>query len=82
MTYKNESHALNKEVKRVVLARIDAQFPSNYRLAIGSFGTFSKQEIMEHINKEDEVGKQIVASHLLFLKALINGQFTKAIASV
>ena len=35
----------------------------------------------EHVKKDDETGKQIINSHLRFIKALANGEFVKAISS-
>ncbi|MBU4116376.1 MAG: hypothetical protein KKG94_01380 [Nanoarchaeota archaeon] len=73
---------INEEMKGVVMARIDAQVPSNLKLAIGGYGVMNKEEMIEHIKKGDEVGNQIVKRHILFLKSLASGEFTRAIASV
>jgi len=71
-----------KQIKETVIAKIDAQMPSHLKLSIGSYGTMSKEEMIDHVNKEDLVGKQIVRAHMSFLKALFSGEFTKAIVSV
>lgn len=73
---------INEEVKKTVIARIEAQTPSNLRLFVGSSGGMNKEEIIEHIRIEDEIGKSIIKSHLLFMKALMNGEFIKTINSV
>lgn len=73
---------INEEMKGVVMARIDAQVPSNLKLAIGGYWVMNKEEMIEHIKKGDEVGNQIVKRHILFLKSLASGEFTRAIASV
>ena len=73
---------INEKMKEVVITRIDAQVPSNLKLAMGQYGTMSKEEMIEHVKKGDEIGKQIVRRHILFLRSLASGEFTKAIASI
>lgn len=71
-----------EKLKEVVIARIEAQVPSNYKLYIGSYGGLSKEELIEHIKKGDKIGRFIVKAHLSFMKALASGEFIKAINSV
>ena len=73
---------VNERMKEIVVARIDAQVPSNLKLAMGGYGSMNKEEMIEHVQKGDEIGKQIVKRHLLFLKSLASGEFTKALASI
>lgn len=74
--------SLSEAVKELVITRIEAQMPAHLRLSIGSYGTMSKEELIEHVKKEDSIGRQIVKTHLSFLKALANGEFIKALVSV
>lgn len=78
----NKEKSIPEAIKELVITRIDAQMPQHLKLSIGSYGAMSKEEMIEHVNKEDSIGKQIVQSHMSFLKALVSGEFTKAIASV
>ncbi|MBS3089142.1 hypothetical protein J4402_05230 [Candidatus Pacearchaeota archaeon] len=71
----------SEEAKKLVIARIDAQVPSNLRLSIGSFGGMSKEEMIEHVEKGDEMGRQIIKSHLRFLHAQSTGKITRALIS-
>jgi len=73
---------VNEEMKELVIARINAQVPSNLKLAVGGYGTMNKEEMVKHVGKGDEIGKQIVKKHILFLRSLASGEFTRAIASV
>ena len=73
---------ITEKMKEIVIARIDAQLPSDLKLAIGNYGIINKEEMMEHVKKGDEIGKQIVKKHILFLRALASGEFTEAMASV
>ena len=78
----SKEKGIPESIKELVITKIEAQMPSHLKLSIGSYGTLSKEEMIEHVKKEDAIGKQIVEVHLSFLKALANGEFTKAIASV
>ena len=73
---------ISETIKELVITRIEAQMPSHLKLSIGSYGTMSKKEMIRHVKEEDVVGKQIVNTHMSFLKALARGEFSKAIASV
>ena len=42
--------------------------PSNLKMHIGSFGTLSKEEIIEHLEKRDETGRRIVEMQLKYLR--------------
>lgn len=73
---------ITEQMKEVVLAKIDAQVPANLRLFVGSTGGMNKEQIMDHVRRGDEIGKEIVLAHIRFLRAVANGEVTKAIASI
>ena len=77
----NVDNEVSEEEKTLVIARIDAQVPSNLRLSIGSFGGMTKEQMIEHVKEGDQVGKQIIKSHLRFLQAQSSGKITKALVS-
>jgi len=78
-----ESAEVTEKMRELVLAKIDAQIPSNLRLFIGNLAqNMNKEEIMNHVRNDDEIGKQIVAIHIKFMKAVANGHLIKAINSV
>lgn len=72
---------IENELKETVIMRIEA-LPSNLRLSIGGEKSLTKEELIEHVKKGDETGKQIVNSHLSFMRAIARGEFTRALASV
>ena len=80
MNQKISDKEIREEIKKIVIARIDVA-PSNFKLSIGFHGSLTKEEMKEHIKKDDETGKQIINSHIRFIKALANGEFVKAISS-
>jgi hypothetical protein len=73
-----ENMATNEQVKELVIARLDAM-PSNYKLSIGSSGTFTIQQLIQSVKADDQVGKQVVAMQLNFIKALTSGKLIEAL---
>ena len=65
---------ITKDIKELVIARLEA-LPSNKRISIGSEGSFSKDELINHINKEDKIGKKIIQIEMEFLISLKEGIF-------
>ncbi len=61
-----------ENVKALVIARLET-LPPNKKISIGSYGEFTKNELIEHIKKEDEIGKKIVEIELEFLRAMKEG---------
>jgi len=77
-----DKQEINEETKNLVIARIDANMPSNIKMSIGASGSLSKDEMKEHVKKGDEEGIQIVNMHLNFIKAVANGDFIREINSI
>ncbi len=69
------------KMKELVLMKIEAEMPQNLRLSIGSHGEFTKEEILDHVRKEDEIGRKIIQAHASFLKSVGSGKFTKEMVS-
>jgi len=78
----SKEQGISKEEKDLVITKIEAQMPGHLKLSVGSFGTMSKDEMIEHIKKEDAIGKQIVRAHMSFVKALVSGELAKTLVSV
>ena len=77
-----EETKITDKIKTLVIARIDAKMPSNLKMSIGSSGSLSKEEMIDHVRKGDAEGKQIVQIHLNFIKAVTSGQFIKEVNTV
>lgn len=69
-----------EELKKLVLWRLEMEVPPNFKLSIGNKGTFTKDELKQHIEKEDEVGRIYADTQLKFIKALASGELTKLLA--
>lgn len=75
-----EKKKIDLELKEIILQRISSsKLPDNIKLSVGSLSQepMSTQEIVEHIKKEDEIGKKIIQMELNYLKALKEGIISK-----
>lgn len=77
----SEEKEIKEELKEIVIMRIEA-IPSNLKLAIGNNKSLTKEEMIKHVKDGDFIGEQIINSHISFMKAVANGEVTKAITTV
>lgn len=68
-----------EELKKIVLWRLET-IPPNFKLSVGNEGTFTKEELKQHIEKEDNIGVLFAKMQLNFMKALASGEFSKTLA--
>ena len=71
---------MDKNVKELVLWRLETSVPENFKLSIGNKGSFSKNELKKHVEAEDEVGVAFADMQLNFVKALVSGEFSRKLA--
>ena len=62
----------SKDIKELVIARLDV-LPPGKKVSIGSVGEFDKNELIEHVKKDDEIGQKIIEVELNYLRALKEG---------
>ncbi|MDE1767102.1 MAG: hypothetical protein KGI27_12650 [Thaumarchaeota archaeon] len=67
---------ISKEIKELVIARLEVM-PSNMKVSIGSYGTFSKEDLKKHVEEEDAVGKKVIEVQMAFLRAIKEGKLYK-----
>lgn len=79
MTKEQKKPKIDEEVKKLLLWRIE-EIPANYKLSIGSEGTFSKEELRQHVENEDEVGQIFAKMQLNFIKSVASGKLSKVLA--
>ena len=54
---------------QLVLNRIQ-NMPSNLKLVIGNgYSPLTKQQLIEHVKNNDEVGELIISAHMLYLRS-------------
>lgn len=74
MESKKEVNKIDEELKKIVIARLEV-FPSDKKISIGSVGEFTKQEMIENVEQETEVGEKIIEIQLNYLRSLKEGIF-------
>ena len=62
----------SQEIKELVIARLKT-LPDDKEVSIGSDGEFSKEELIEFVEKDDPIGKKMVEIEMTFLRALKEG---------
>jgi len=62
------------EIVDLVVARLQ-NLPSDKEISVGSFGEFSKSDLIDHVKKIDEIGKKMIAVELDFLRLMKEGVF-------
>ena len=79
----SKQNEYEESIKELVIVRIEAQMSPNLRLSIGGHQkSLDKEKMIEHVKKGDEVGKQIIQSHLNFIRAQTSGELVTALNSV
>lgn len=73
------SEKIAEELKKIVLWRLET-IPPHFKLSVGNEGTFTKEELKQHIEKEDNIGVLFAKMQLNFMKALASGEFSKTLA--
>lgn len=64
---------IKKDIKELVKARLD-MLSESVNISIGSDGSFNKNELMKHVDAEDEIGKKVIKADMEFLRALKKGR--------
>ena len=59
---------MNEEIKKLVLLRLETM-PANLKVSLGS-REFSRDELIEEVKKETELGKIIMKMQLEYLRAM------------
>lgn len=67
----SQSDKTDKIIQKIILARVSTM-PNNIGVSIGSNGEFSKDEILEHIKKDDQIGKKFIEVQMSYLQSLKN----------
>jgi len=62
----------NSEIQKLVIERVRT-LPAGRKISIGSEGDFSKEELIGHIKRGDNIGKKMVDVQLSFLQSLKTG---------
>jgi len=69
-----KKNKIKKEIKDLVIARLGI-LPSGKKISIGSSGEFTKEQLIDHVEKEDDIGEKITEIELAYLQAIKEGIF-------
>lgn len=64
-----------EQLKSIVIARLEI-IPSYLRLSVGE-SEYSKEDAIEHVRKEDNIGRQVMIAQLQFMQDLARGNIYK-----
>jgi hypothetical protein len=71
---------IENEIQELVKARLSIM-PDDVSISVGAEGeTYTRDELIEHIDKGDEIGKLIIDIDMGFLRALKNGEIYDQVA--
>lgn len=65
---------IKDEIKELVMARLEV-LPSDKGISIGSKGEFTKEQLIEHVRLDDEIGKKITEIQMEYLRMLKDNIF-------
>ncbi|HBH46062.1 MAG: hypothetical protein A2445_03555 [Candidatus Jacksonbacteria bacterium RIFOXYC2_FULL_44_29] len=65
----------DEEIRKLVIARLKVISPNTIK-CIGNEGSFSRDELIERVQKGDKIGKTIERVEMEWLRALKNGIIT------
>lgn len=66
----------DEEIRKLVLARLKTISPDTIK-CLGNEGTFSRDELIKHVESGDKIGKTIEQIEMEWLRAFKNGMITK-----
>lgn len=69
MEEKNETQPISEDIINLVIARLET-IPSNVELSVGNEGSFSIDDLIERVKKQDEIGKKMIEMQLAYLRSL------------
>lgn len=75
----NEEKEINSDIKELVKMRLST-IPKGLSVSVGSQGNFKVEDLIKHIEDEDEIGKSIMEIDMEFLRDLKNGKLYEQIA--
>ncbi|MFH1511218.1 MAG: hypothetical protein ABIF10_05985 [Candidatus Woesearchaeota archaeon] len=65
---------ISNDERDLVIVRLKAS-PENRKISIGSFGEFSREELIGHVAKLDSIGRKVVEVEMEWLRQLAKGDY-------
>lgn len=58
-----------EKIKELIIARLQT-IPPEVGISVGSEGDFKRDELIEHVKQDDEIGKKLIQIDLNYLRTL------------
>ena len=71
----------SQEEMDLVISRLEVQSPELHFSSGSNFQNFSRDEMIEQIKDNTEIGKEFVATELKFLRAIKDGSLMEALGT-
>ncbi len=71
-----EKKQLKEDMKQLTIARLRS-IPDDYQISIGSAGTLTREQAIENVEQENELGKELIEVQLEFLRDMARGELYK-----
>ena len=65
---------MEDDIKELVIARLQT-LPDDISVSVGAEGEYSRDQLIQHVEVEDEIGKKMVEIEMNFLRSLKEGKF-------
>jgi len=63
---------IEDDIKKIVIARLETLSP-NKKISIGNSGEFTRDQLIDSVKKENEVGLKLIQIEIEFLKSFKKG---------
>lgn len=71
---------ISKEFKELIIWQLGSETPPNLKLSVGNKGAFTREQLIGHVENEDEIGRLYLEMKLKFMRDLISGEISKRLA--
>lgn len=78
---KTQTAKIPEDVKELVITRLEV-ISSEKGFSIGGEGNLTRDELIQHVRDEDEIGRKVVEVELTFLRALKDGTLLEQVLNV
>ncbi|MEN8253640.1 MAG: hypothetical protein ABFQ62_04680 [Patescibacteria group bacterium] len=72
----NEEELIQEDMKLLAIERLKS-IPSNYQISVGGDGSFSRDEAIENVKNDSEIGKELIDVQIEFLRDMAQGELYK-----
>ena len=57
-----------EEIKKLIIIRLQTM-PPTMKVSLGSAGVFDREQLIEEVKNDTEIGKKIIETHLNYLRS-------------